>query len=347
MRVINLTLKSITIRSPSDGDTVTIPVGVTVTIDDKYASAIPSTIRVVGTPAPAPASPTVNPNANVTLKEVLQIWQAATLGSGSMAHNVAIGSGVLAANTTGDYNTAVGFNCLHANTTGTGNSGYGYNALAACVSGVNGSAFGHGALALATANNNSAFGHSSLSLVVGGHDNSAFGYSSGATLTSGFGNVLIGAATGGGLQTGSNNTIVGAGVTGLATGLTGAIILATGDGVIRIDYNKSMSGGWSVAGGVAHTPPSTKTINYTVLDSDYSLIFNGGASITVTLPNAANYPGRILKMKNVAAFAVVSASSNVVPLAGGAPGTAILAAAAGKFAELQSDGTNWIIMMAN
>jgi hypothetical protein len=37
----------------------------------------------------------------------------------------------------------------------------------------------------------------------------------------------------------------------------------------------------------------------------------------------------------------------VVPLAGGAAGTAILAATAGKYATLVSDGTNWIITQAN
>jgi hypothetical protein len=39
----------------------------------------------------------------------------------------------------------------------------------------------------------------------------------------------------------------------------------------------------------------------------------------------------------------VSASSNVVPLAGGAAATAILQAVAGANATLVSDGTSWII----
>jgi hypothetical protein len=44
---------------------------------------------------------------------------------------------------------------------------------------------------------------------------------------------------------------------------------------------------------------------------------------------------------------VNSASSNVVALAGGSAAAAILTATAGKFAALQSDGTNWNVMMAN
>ena len=42
-----------------------------------------------------------------------------------------------------------------------------------------------------------------------------------------------------------------------------------------------------------------------------------------------------------------AASMGSLLLAGGAAGTPILAATAGKFAQLVSDGTNWIIMQAN
>jgi predicted nicotinamide N-methyase len=41
---------------------------------------------------------------------------------------------------------------------------------------------------------------------------------------------------------------------------------------------------------------------------------------------------------------LVSASSNVVPLASGSATTAILEAVAGSNATLVSDGTNWIMM---
>jgi len=49
-------------------------------------------------------------------------------------------------------------------------------------------------------------------------------------------------------------------------------------------------------------------------------------------------------IKTVAAQAVNSATLNVVPLSGGAAGTAILTANAGRWATLVSDGTNWVIM---
>lgn len=92
--------------------------------------------------------------------------------------------------------------------------------------------------------------------------------------------------------------------------------------------------------------PVTKTTAFTLAANENEVICNGSASITVTLPAASGSPGRKVRIKTVAAFTVISDSSNVVPLAGGAAGTAILAATAGKWAEMVSDGTNWIIMAA-
>ncbi len=109
----------------------------------------------------------------------------------------------------------------------------------------------------------------------------------------------------------------------------------------------TFTGALTASGSFATSAIATKTGNYSMVATDTSLIFNGGAGITLTLQSAATYPGRWLYVKNIAAFAVISASSNVIPQAGGAAGTAILAATAGKWAVLQSDGTNWQIMMSN
>lgn len=92
---------------------------------------------------------------------------------------------------------------------------------------------------------------------------------------------------------------------------------------------------------------ATKTNDYVVTTSDYSIICNKGSTLTLTLLSAASNTGRTLLVRTIQAFTVVSASANVVPLAGGAAGTAILAATAGKWALLQSDGSNWQIMAAN
>lgn len=99
--------------------------------------------------------------------------------------------------------------------------------------------------------------------------------------------------------------------------------------------------------GTGLVAPVTKTTSFTLGSNENEVICNGTASITVTLPAASSWVGRKVRLKTIAAFTVVSASSNVVPLAGGAAGTAILAATAGKYAELVSDGTNWVAMAGN
>lgn len=98
--------------------------------------------------------------------------------------------------------------------------------------------------------------------------------------------------------------------------------------------------------GTGLVAPVTKTTAFTVAANENEIICNGSASITVTLPTASAWVGRKIRIKTRAAFTVISASSNVKPLDSDTAGTAILAATAGKWAELVSDGANWIIMAA-
>ena len=101
-----------------------------------------------------------------------------------------------------------------------------------------------------------------------------------------------------------------------------------------------------ISGSFGRGAPVTKTGNFTLADTENWIICNGAGSITATLPAASSWTGREVMIKTIAAQTVVSASSNVVPIAGGAAGTAILAATAGAWATLVSDGTNWVIMQA-
>lgn len=99
----------------------------------------------------------------------------------------------------------------------------------------------------------------------------------------------------------------------------------------------------ATSGGI----PVTKTADFTVGVGEGWLINNkSGSTCTVTLPSAATYPGRYLTFQNYQNQFLVSASSNVVPRAGGSAGTAILDDVAGNWATLVSDGTNWVIMQA-
>ena len=95
------------------------------------------------------------------------------------------------------------------------------------------------------------------------------------------------------------------------------------------------------------TVPATKTSDFVLGDTEQEIIVNkAGSSCTVTLPAASAWTGRIVWFRTIQSQTLVSASSNVIPLAGGAAGTAILAGTAGKWAKLVSDGANWQIMAA-
>lgn len=92
--------------------------------------------------------------------------------------------------------------------------------------------------------------------------------------------------------------------------------------------------------------PVTKTGDFTLAATENSIINNKGSSCVMTLPSASAYPGREVHVRNIVAQTLVSASSNIIPKAGGAAGTAILPATAGAWALLTSNGTNWEIMMS-
>ena len=93
------------------------------------------------------------------------------------------------------------------------------------------------------------------------------------------------------------------------------------------------------------TIPVVKTADFTVGLGEVWIINNkSGSTCTVTLPTALSYSGRVLTFQNYQNQFLVSASSNVVPLGGGAAGTAILENVAGNWATLVSNGTNWVMM---
>lgn len=109
-----------------------------------------------------------------------------------------------------------------------------------------------------------------------------------------------------------------------------------------LGYWKNVSPSSVIAGSGG--PPVTKTANFSVANGETWLINNkSGSSCIVTLPTASANTGRVLYFQNYQAQTLVSASSNVVPLAGGSATTAILEAVAGANATLVSDGTNWIM----
>jgi hypothetical protein len=96
------------------------------------------------------------------------------------------------------------------------------------------------------------------------------------------------------------------------------------------------------------TTPVTITDNYTIGDYDYWIINNKATSTcTLTFPAASAWPARVINVKSLQNRTVVSATSNIVPLDGNTAAAAILSAKVGNWAELVSDGINWVIMKAN
>lgn len=132
-----------------------------------------------------------------------------------------------------------------------------------------------------------------------------------------------------------------AGVSGSITTINIGSSVAGATGITTINSQETNVNGFS-----ATAPVTVNAATYTQLITDFSLIVTTTAP-TITLLSAATYPGKILYINNITATAVTSASANVVPLGSATAGTAILAATAGKFAMLQSNGTNWITIMAN
>ena len=113
---------------------------------------------------------------------------------------------------------------------------------------------------------------------------------------------------------------------------------------VTVGSGLSFSAGTLAATTGAPSAPVTKTADFTVAATDVWLINNkSGSTCTVTLPTASANSGRVLYFQNYQVRALVSASSNVVPLAGGAAGTSILLASSGDSATLVSDGTNWLM----
>lgn len=169
--------------------------------------------------------------------------------------------------------------------------------------------------------------------------------------TAGTGAITVGQSTGAqtlnlgtGATTSATTKVINIGTAGVSGSITNINI---GSAVAGATGKIALQGQWTETNGFgAAAPVTVNAATYTATPDQHSLIFTTTAC-TLTLPAAATYPGLILMLKNITATAVTSASANVVPLASATAGTAILAATAGKFVQLQSDGTNWIAMMAN
>ena len=113
---------------------------------------------------------------------------------------------------------------------------------------------------------------------------------------------------------------------------------------VTVGTGLSFTAGTLASTVAAPSAPVTQTANFSVAATDvWSINNKSGSTCTVTLPTPSTNSGRVLYFQNYQAQTLVSASSNVVPLAGGAAATSILLASTGDSATLVSDGTNWLM----
>ena len=109
-----------------------------------------------------------------------------------------------------------------------------------------------------------------------------------------------------------------------------------------------VTGTVSINGPLQRNIPVLKNGNFSVASTEnWIIVDNASGATTVTLPTASAWPGREIMIKTTQAQSVISASTNVYPLAGGSLTTAILSGTAGKWATLVSDGSSWEIMAGN
>jgi hypothetical protein len=117
------------------------------------------------------------------------------------------------------------------------------------------------------------------------------------------------------------------------------------DTSLRVGSSAAAVNTVDITGTLGRGAPVTKTADFTLAATENWVINNkSGSACVVTLPAASSWTGREVTFKTIQAQQLNSNASNVIPLGGGAAGTAILSANAGRWATLVSNGTNWEIM---
>jgi hypothetical protein len=160
----------------------------------------------------------------------------------------------------------------------------------------------------------------------------------------------------------SGGTIPNITITDAGTGASGVVTTGTQSfaGNKTFTGNVIISGASTLTvgsngtfGGRVNTPwlertyTNTTSSSFTVSINTTWLDINTSVLTTLTLPNAATYPGKELHIRQTGGGSLQSASSNIIPFTvppTGSTSTGILQPSTNRAVTLVSDGVNWIIM---
>jgi len=187
-------------------------------------------------------------------------------GVGTGTDNIAIGEGVMNANTNGNQNIAMGTNALGSSTTGNDNTALGHNSLTSS----NG----------ASASNNTVVGSKSLFNNTSGSNNTAIGYNTLVSNTTGSNNIAIGSGVNLAGAAKSNSMNIGNAIFG--TGMTGTLATPAGNiGIGTTSPSSKLEVNGSATNKVAFDAAATSSIDY----SKSNLAYTSASAGVFTLSN--------------------------------------------------------------
>lgn len=293
-------------------------------------------------------------SANTSGTENTSVGYTASLLSTGFG-NTSLGHAALAANTAGSYSTAIGAYALQTTNSGAGpNTAVGYQSMQNTTSSAGSTALGyHSIYGSNSGGTNTGLGYETLNGVTSGASNTAVGYRPLYATTTGYSNIAsgnyclygntigfgntgygdstlldnisgssntaVGYKTGLGLTTGSGNTIIGSNISGLASGLTNNILVASGAGVKaqHDGTNWTLTGGTIVTGNLSaanltsgtYTPTLTGVTNVTsstpancqYIRNGNTVIVYGSLQVTTTLAVATEVDISLPVASNIAA----------------------------------------------
>ena len=147
-----------------------------------------------------------------------------------------------------------------------------------------------------TGSSNTAIGRAALEYNVASN-NTAVGYEALANNTTGIYNTALGSNTGNGITTGNYNTILGASVTGLSSSLSNNIILADGQGNIKLRYSGSWTYSGSIAGEVRALTITSQTASVDLSTANlFTLTLVSGSTTNINPTNIRSGQSSMIKI---------------------------------------------------